>query len=63
MKARVELKPVFQRPDHAPKNPEMEALQSIVYAFAAKPWHLIVFAMIGFVTFFLMRTRSDIPKR
>lgn len=41
----------------------MKHWQAIFYAFAAKPWHLIVFAMVGFLSFFYAGTRHDAPKR
>jgi hypothetical protein len=33
--------------------------QDVVYAFAAKPWHLIVLAAFGFVGFYFAGSRRD----
>ena len=37
--------------------------QDMLYAFAAKPWHLILLAMVGFLGFFYADTRHQNSKR
>jgi hypothetical protein len=41
----------------------MKLWQNIVFAFVAKPWHLIVFALVAFLAFYFMGTQPNVPKR